>query len=204
VTALLFATLVSLPIYPLNPVQQDTIGFMNLHVTAGFNGPSSIVSAGPELTVKYEWVVAHPFIVRSAFDYRYGAVTANHYPDGSLHRGTFSAEGIYYRGTAKYTGYVGLGLVWSVFSYQLSGAAEDSLSTNCGISDVSITGTPGYRITAGLRVHRSYSVEIGLTDTRPDYTYIVRHDANSFSVSSRQIRFNDFRVSIGYLFNLKL
>jgi len=204
VTALLFATLVSLPIYPLNPVQQDTVSFINLHVTAGFNGPSSIITSGPELTFKYEMVIAHPFILRSAFDYRYGTVSSIHYPDGDLHRGTFSAEGIYYRGTEKLTGYFGLGLVWSTFSYHLSEGAADSLRTNFGISEVGITSVPGYRITAGLRIHRSYSIEIGLTDTRPDYVYTIRHDANSFSVGSKQIRFNDFRVSLGYLFSLKL
>lgn len=203
-TALLFATLVSLPIYPLNPVEQDTISFINVHVTAGLNGPGSIVNTGPEFTVKYEMVIAHPFIIRTAFDYRYGAVRSIHYPDGGLHRMTVSADGLYYRGTDKLTGYVGLGLVWSTFDYSLSAAAADSLLTNFGIEEVGMSSGLGYRITGGLRIHKSYSIEIGLTDTRPDYTYTIRHDENRFSVGSEQVRFNDFRISFGYLFNLKL
>lgn len=203
-TALLFATLLTLPIYPLNPTGQDTVAYMNMHFTAGLNGPGAIVSAGPEFTVKYEMTIAHPFIIRSAFDYRYGSIGSINYPDGDLHRATFSAEGIYYRGTKKFLGYVGLGLVWSMFDYHLSDGATDSLSTSFGISEVDISSAPGYRITAGLRFHRSFSLEIGLTDTRPDYVYTIRHDDNSFSVGREQVRFNDVRVSFGYLFSIKL
>ncbi len=203
-TALIFATLLSLPTYPLNPVLEDTVNNMNLHFTAGLNGPGSVVSTGPELTVKYEWLASHPFIVRAAFDYRYGTVKSVVYPDGNLHRGQFSLEVLYYRGTKKLLGYVGGGLVYSINKFSLNDTDTDSLLTFYGITDVDIDNVPGYRITAGLRIHSVYSIEIGVTDTRPSYVYTRWYSPTSFGVSSKRFRSNDFRISFGYLFHLKL
>ncbi|UCG60884.1 MAG: hypothetical protein JSV52_11200 [Candidatus Zixiibacteriota bacterium] len=203
-TALLFATLLSLPIYPLNPVLEDTVNNVNLHLTAGFNGPGSVVSTGPELTVKYEWMVHHPFIVRAAFDYRYGTVRSVVYPDGDLHRGQLSLEVLYYRGTKKLMGYIGAGAVYSLNKFSLADTDTDSLYTNYEITDVNISNVPGYRITVGLRIHSVYSIEIGLTDTRPSYVYTRQYSPTRFGISSKQFRSNDFRISFGYLFHLSL
>ena len=203
-TALVFATFMSLPLYPLNPTAQDTIAYMNLHLTAGINGPSPILSAGPDLSVKYELMVYHPFVVRAAFDYRYGSINSPVYAGGSLHRGLFSIEAIYYRGTKKITGYVGAGPVYSMNNFNVSAETSDSLFNYEHITSVGMSDVLGYRITGGLRWHKSFSLEISLTDTRPDYTFTSRIDENLYSVEKRDVRFNDFRVSIGYLFTLKM
>ncbi len=203
-TALVFATFMTLPLYPLNPTGQDTINYMNLHVTAGLNGPSPIVSAGPDLTVKYELMIHHPFIVRAAFDYRYGSISSPVYTDGDLHRGLFSLEAIYYRGTDNITGYIGAGPVYSMNNFNISANDADSLFNHEGVTSVGMSDAIGYRITAGLRVHRTFSVEIGLTDTRPDFQYTSRVSPVEYSITSRDVRFNDFRVSFGYLFTLKM
>ena len=73
---LLFTCFLTLPLYPLNPVEQDTLAMMNLHVTAGFNAPNRFGSISPELTGKYEMLFKHPFVVRAACDYRYGTVSS--------------------------------------------------------------------------------------------------------------------------------
>ena len=203
-TPLLFAALLGLPLYPLNPVEEDTISFTNLHITAGLNGPGAVVSTGPDLTAKYEMVVYHPVIVRAAVDYRYGSVSSNVYPDGDLHRVSFSIEGIYYRGTDELTGYVGLGLLWSVNSFTLADNEVDSLFNYHGITDVAMNNPIGYRITAGLRLHRVYSIEVSLTESRPKYIFTQQLDANRWISSTEQFRQNDFRLSFGYLFTLKL
>jgi hypothetical protein len=203
-TALVLATLMSLPVYPLNPTSQDTVTYMNLHVTVGLNGPGSLMSTGPELTAKYEMMIVYPVILRGAFDYRYGAVNSTVYPNGDLHRAMFSMEGMYYRGTKKLTGYVGAGLVWSVYNFSIATADAESLYVSHGFTNVAIEEAFGYRITAGLRLHEVYSLEIGLTDTRPSFLYTQRLDDDRYAVYHRKVRLNDFRISLGYLFHLKI
>lgn len=202
-TALLFATLISLPVYPLNPSKVDTLSNVNLHFTAGLNGPGSVVSTGPELTAKYEMTIVYPFVGRAAVDYRYGKVNSVVYPDGALHRTTFSLEALYYRGTDKMTGYVGGGIVYSINSFSL-GDDADSLYSNFGITDVEMNSVLGYRITVGLRIHRVYSIEIGMTDTRPSFVHTWQYSPTHYSVMKQSYRSSDFRVSFGYLFSLKI
>lgn len=203
-TALLLAALLSSsPVYPLNPVKQDTLSHMSLHFTAGLNGPGSVVSTGPEVTAKWEMTIVHPFVGRMAVDYRYGKVNSVVYPDGTLHRTTISLEALYYRGTDEMTGYLGGGVVYSVNSFSL-GDDADSLLTNHGITGVDMNDVVGYRITVGLRIHSVYSIEIGMTDTRPSYVYTWRYSPTHYSEMKESYRSSDFRVSFGYLFNLKI
>lgn len=201
---LILAALMALPLYPLNPTEQDTINHMNLHFTVGFNGPSSVVSGGPEITTKWEWLISHPFILRTALDYRYGSIKTATFPDGTMHRGLLSAEVIYYRGTNRLTGYLGAGMVYSMNQFSISDAAADSLRENFEITDVSVNDVLGFRITAGLRILKSYSLEVGITEIRPKYVYTRQYTSERYSISSEQFRFNDFRVSVGYLFTLKI
>lgn len=203
-SALVLAALMALPLYPLNPTQQDTVNHMNLHFTVGFNGPSSVVSGGPEITTKWEWLISHPFIIRTAFDYRYGSVSTSTFPDGKMHRGLLSAEIIYYRGTDRLTGYLGAGPVYSMNGFSIADDAADSLNENFGTTDVSVSDVLGFRITAGLRILKSYSIEVGITEIRPKYMYTRQLTPERYAISSEQFRFNDFRVSVGYLFTLKI
>ncbi len=202
--ALALVTMLSLPLYPLNPVQQDTVSNMSLHVTAGVDGPTGIISAGPETTAKLEFLFYHPFFIRAAFDYRFGEVTSKVYPAGDLHTATFSGEILYYRGTRKLTGYVGLGLVWADHSFDLGESAGDSLLANSGITRVEVSNALGYRFTAGLRFKHAFSLEIGITGIQPNFVYTRQLGPTSYSEVKDKVRLNTVRVSFGYLFTLKM
>ncbi|NOY89512.1 MAG: hypothetical protein GXO93_09050 [FCB group bacterium] len=201
---ILLATLLSLPLYPLNPTTQDTINYMNLHITAGIDSPSGVVSMGPEVSIKYEMVLQHPFIFRTAFDYRYGTINNRVYPKGKLQRIILSTEALYYRGTNKLTGYLGGGIVYAMDFFNLSDHAGDSLFEKEQVTDVSIDNVPGYRITTGLRIHKVYSIEVNITETYPSFVFFKRYSSINYSFYKKKFRLNDFRVSLGYLFTLKM
>lgn len=201
--ALLLTAMLGLPLYPLNPIEQDTISLMNLHLTAGIDGPNAVVSAGPQLTAKYEWVVEHPFIVRVAFDCRAGQTHSILYPSGNLRNGTISVEGLYYRGTDRLTGYIGAGVVYAMYSFSASDGAADSLKTELGVANIAVSDVFGYRITAGLRIHKSYSIEVGITEVKPKFVFTRRYSETRYGLIKEQVRLNEFRVSFGYLLTLK-
>ena len=108
---LILATILSLPMYPLNPIEQDTLNFTNLHISAGIAGPAAMISPGPEISIKYEQLYDHPFLFRASMDYRYGRIESEQYPEGAVHRNKFILEAIYYRGTDDMTAYIGAGPV---------------------------------------------------------------------------------------------
>ncbi len=202
--ALILSTLLSLPLYPLNPTAQDTINTMNLHVTMGYIGRGESVSAGPEATLKFETVLQHPFILRAALEYRYGSIVSNYLPHGNISRILIAPEFIYYRGTRKLTAYLGGGPVYSFDYYSPRAATMDSLRAQTGVTSLRVSDVFGYRITLGLRLHRIYSLEIGITELHPDFVFRKDYPANIYSVRSEEFRFNDFRVSVGYLIPLKM
>ncbi len=201
---LILASLLSLPLYPLNPVAQDTLSPANLHFTLGVNGPNSIVSTGPEMSLKYEMLVDHPLVMRVAVDYKYGAVTTRLFPNGYIHTAVTSVEGLLYRGTDKLTGYLGAGVVYSYNYFKLSSSAADSLMTNHAISDVRIKNTIGYRITLGMRIHRSYAIEVAVTEVRPDFVYTSRISPSQYSEIAERTRLNDVRLTLGFLLPVRI
>lgn len=201
---LILTSLLSLPLYPLNPVDQDTLAAANLHFTLGVSGPNAIVSSGPELSLKYEMLIDHPFVVRAAADYRFGSVTTRLFPNGQMHTGTASVEGFVYRGTDKLTGYMGAGVVYSYNYFKLKSAAADSLVTNHGITDVRIKNTFGYRFTLGMRIQRSYAIEFAVTEIRPDFVYVSRTSPSQYSEMAEPIRLNDVRLSFGFLLPFRI
>ena len=194
---LLLTTWLCLPVFPLYPVEQDTIAPVNLHFTVGLSGPNGLVAAGPEVTAKYEMLLIHPVIVRTAFDYRYGRVNSKLYPSGNLHAATVSVDVLYYRGRHKLTGYLGLGVVYTLHGFQLASAAADSLLSNHQINEVNLKRAFGYRIIMGLRFHSKLSLEIGITEVRPKLLFISRLDENSYSVPEEKIRLSDVRGTVG-------
>lgn len=199
---LLFATLLSLPLYPLNPTAQDTVSTYNLHATFGVNGPTSFLSAGPEITAKYEYRIYHPFLIRTSLDYRYGTITSNQFPDGSLNRYIVSGEAIYYRGTDFLTGYFGVGLLYSMYNFNPTDDALEFYNEVYGADDIRVKPTFGYRFIAGLRWHRHFSIEIGITEIRPKIIYYKDISPTEFQETTQKFRFNDFKISLGYLFEL--
>ncbi len=200
---LLLASWLCLPTFPLNPIRQDTIAPLNLHFTIGVSGPDGLVATGPETTTKFEMLMMHPFVVRTAFGYRFGKVNSKLHPMGYLHGMTASVEALYYRGTHKLTGYIGVGIVHTLHHYQLARAAADSLYANYRIDDVSMQRAFGYRIILGLRLHRIFSIEIGITEVKPKLAYTSHLSKDSYSITKEKIRLSDVCVTVGYLLTLK-
>lgn len=202
---LILATWLSLPLYPLNPTDADTISTMNIHITAGVNGPSKVLSMGPEITVKYEYMVYHPIILRTSLDYRYGKISSLFLPDGDIHRGILSVEMIYYRGVDKLTAYFGTGFVMAISSFKFKRADDDVLIEEIREgTKISVSNAFGFRFTFGLRINRVYSLEIGITEISPEFVYYNNLGIGRYSEARQKFRFNDFKFSFGYLFPLKL
>jgi len=201
--SLILSTLLSLPVYPLNPTVQDTLNSVNLHFTAGFNSPNSIVQSGPEFTVKTEWVVSHPFVVRAALEYKYGKVSSSQYPAGNVGTVTLSSDIIYYRGTDELTGYVGAGPVYVISNYNRSDNGKlrfkGDILTRARIDDAF-----GYRLTMGLRYHRSYSLELAATEVKTNFVTANKIDATRFSESANRVRLGDVRITLGYLIDFTI
>ncbi len=190
-----------LPLFPLNPVAQDTLPPFSAHVSAGIGSPNRLTGPTAELTAKYEVLLFHPLVARTAIDYRIGKVTSKLYPKGILQGATLSLEFFAYRGTRRLTGYLGLGVVYAYHSYSLSKAAADSLRTNHLISDIDVIPTFGYRLTLGLRFHRSVSLEIGITEVSPKLKYIQWLSPSSYATSYEKVRLSEARVTLGYLWS---
>ncbi|MEW5993051.1 MAG: hypothetical protein AB1744_01470 [Candidatus Zixiibacteriota bacterium] len=200
---LLVAAMVSLPAFPLNPVAQDTINPINAHFTLGFSGPNNLASSGAEISAKYEMRMIHPLVLRAAFDYRFGKVVSKIFPAGEIHTGTFSIDALYYRGTNRLTGYLGIGGVFSLFGYHLTPGAADSLQKTQNVQNVRIKPMYGLRLTMGLRFNRNVSIEVGVTETRPKLQYFSRLGPNRYSVTTHKIRLSDVRLTVGYLWTIR-
>ncbi|MDF1545340.1 MAG: hypothetical protein P1R58_09585 [bacterium] len=200
----LFAAIMALPMYPLNPVQQDTLEVQSLHFSAGINGPNGVTSIAPDISVKYEILVAHPFVVRPSMEIQYGKVDGALFPEGNLTTITLATDLIYYRGTDHLTGYIGSGVAYSSYSFNPTDLAADSLVDNFGVTDVDVKRTVGYRITMGLRYQKAYSLEFGVTEMRPLFSYKSRFTSKQYAEYTYKSRMSNVRFTLGYLFPLRL
>ena len=201
--AIICAAFLTLPLYPLNPVEQDTVSTINLHLTAGVSSHSGMISAGPELTAKFEYLFNHPFIFRSSLDYIYGEIKSNNYPNGTMHRQSLSTEVVYYRGTKKITAYLGLGIVYGRGIFNLSDSSFFDDETDGIPQEINVGHALGYRFLMGLRFKHKYSIEVTITEISPSFIYFRRTSATSYSEEEFEFRANYFKVSLGYLFKLK-
>jgi hypothetical protein len=201
--ALLMAAMMSLPLYPLNPVEEDTLASVNAHISLGFRAPSDVVSAGPELSAKYELLIMHPVVVRTSVDYKYGELSARQYPRGPMHAVSFALESFYYRGTDKLTGYIGAGALFTVHSFKPHAWIADSLRSQFAIREVRIDAAPGFRIALGLRYRSVYALELTITEMRSNLNYIRDTGIGMVAERKEEIRLSDIRVTFGYLFTLR-
>ena len=199
---LLLTSLLTMPLYPLNPTVQDTLPAHCLHVTIGAIGPDELVKTGPEVTLKDEFLIHHPILLRAAIEYRYGSITSRQYPNGHLQGVTVAASVLYYRGTNYMTGYLGAGLVYTMSQESMRSSVADSMYRNEGVTGVDLSSTPGYRFTFGLRYDKSVSLELTLTNTRPDFVKERAFSNLSMSRTSEPLKINDVRVTLGYIFRL--
>lgn len=201
--ALVITSLLSLPIYPLNPIQHDTVATVNLHGTIGLNSPNRMGNMSPELGIKAELLVTHPFIVRTSCEYKLLNMNSKFYPDGFLHGVTVAAELMYYRGTSTLMGFIGGGPIAQFNHLSISDRAADSIFTDRGVTSVSVRPTLGYRITFGLRYKRIYSLEVSVSETQPKFLYMSRLSPTEFAESSQRAEISDVRIALGYLWTLR-
>ena len=189
--------------FPLNPVEQDTLNSVNIHFTAGLNGPNKLMSPGVQISTKYEALIKHPWVLRAGVDYSYAGMNNRNYPDGSVHALMLGVEGLYYRGTDKLTGYLGLGVVLYKGFVSPDNAAADSLESFHNIVDLSMKPQIGLRATLGLRFNRLFSLEIGLTEVRPTWVVTERQSDLQYSESYEEVKFHDVRLMLGWLLPLR-
>jgi hypothetical protein len=197
--SILLSTLLSLPIFPLNPSYDDTLNRVNIHFTAGLASPSELVSVGPEFTIKYEYLVTHPFVLRTGLDYRYGRLNGLKYPDGNYHGFTTSGEVLYYRGSHKMTGFVGGGLLYNFNTLDIDNGSDDSILALNQISSVSMENRFGYRVIFGLRRYGTWSFELRISDIRNNLVYRRDLAPNRYSLQKEKVKLSDIRVSFGYI-----
>ncbi len=189
--------------YPLNPTTQDTVNTMNLHVTAGVSSQSAMILAGPEMSLKFEYLFKHPFIFRSSFDLMFGKVDALNYPNGTIRRHSFSTEALYYRGTKKMTIYIGFGGLYGLGNFDLTESNYFENRINGPPQDISFSNAYGYRIILGMRIQHKYSIEVIVTEISPSFVYFNQTGTDSFAEEELNFRANYVKLSIGYLFKLK-
>jgi len=199
---LLLSSLLSLPVFPLNPTINDTLNQMSFHFTAGVVSPSELVSLGPEFTLKYEFLFSHPFVLRTGLDYRFGRMNQLKYPHGDYHGFTTSAECLYYKGSHLMKGFVGAGIVYNYSKVSLDDWVTDSILAAEQISDVRVEPRFGYRIIFGVRRWDSWSFELRVTDIRTNLVYQRDLSPTRYSLERQKIKLSDIRVSFGYLLPL--
>ena len=84
-----------------------------------------------------------------------------------------------------------------------SNAASDSLWHNERVNDVDLSKQVGYRITLGVRISKSYSIELSITELRPDIIKNGERDQGMLSRESEEIKTGSFKVMFGYVIPLK-
>ena len=201
--ALILSTILSLPIYPLNPVAEDTVNALNAHVALGFAAPNGVVNAGPELSTHLELSLGHPFIVRTSADLRAGSVSTRPWPKGSLFSTTFSTDVLYYHGTNKLTAYVGAGVLYTLNSFDADSHVLDSLYTLDGITDVRYESNAGFRITVGIRFRKVYCFEMAFSRMRNQFVFDRRLSPNMIAFTHQEVAVSDARLSFGYVIPLR-
>jgi hypothetical protein len=200
---LLLAGWLALPIAPLNPIKQDTLDVLAFHVTAGVHAANSVVRTGPDLSAKMEMLTIHPLVLRAFADYRFGEIRNKSFPSADMQQGMVGAEAIYYRGTNRLTGYLGFGVLYAFGDLSPTQAASDSLLQYELVDDIDYGADFGYRITLGLRFRQKYSLEIAVTELRPDIVYHRQFDpANVTSEYKEEFRNSTFKITLGYVFTL--
>lgn len=198
----LMTTWLALPIAPLNPIEQDTVASINLQSTVGIAVPNGIISAGPELAVKYELRMVHHLILRLSAEYRYGELTSRLFPRGSIHSGTFALEGLYYHGTNRLMGYVGFGGVYNLNGYTPWPATWQTLQAN-NVTDIWMSQAIGYRVVIGFRWRKQYALEISTTELYPKLRENIYISETRFARETRSVRTGSFRISLGYIIPLQ-
>lgn len=201
--SLWLAAWMALPIYPLNPVEQDTLNQMNLHLTVGLTSPNKIADPGLQFSAKYELLVVHPLVVRFSADYGFQELRTQQLPDGALHSLIISVDALYYRGTDELTGFVGLGAMLYQGFFRLDRGVDNLTIDDLSIDDLSFRPHVGLRGTLGLRFSRNFSLELAVSEVRPTLVTTGRVSEVRYREITEQVKLHDVRLTLGYLFSLR-
>ena len=202
--ATLLATWLLTPIAPLNPIEQDTLPSIALHLSAGMSVPNGVMAAGPELSASYELRVTHPVVIRFGLELQRHTLSSSLFPRGNKTSINLSVGTIYYRGTNRMTGYIGVGAVYGINFFDPTTRTLDSLNLLEGVTEISMDRKLGYRLTLGLRIRKKYSFEINVTEMYPILIRTTQLTQNQFRQSSETVRTGTFRLIFGYVLPISL
>ena len=194
------------PIVPKNPVAQDTVDVTNIHFTVGARAAGDMLKPGPEIGLKFEYLLTHPIIVRVAADFNTAYVSNLRFPEGRKKSLDLAFETLVYRGQKKFTVFLGLGAIINLNSFSLrrqmadSAFPSDTLIVPSQIYETRIENGYGYRIILGFRYRVHYSFEFGFQEVRPKFSFWARDDEGDY-VLYRKSKLSTLRFTIGYLFH---
>ena len=201
ITAII-ATWFLAPIAPLNPIGQDTLPSISVHIAAGVSIPNGVISSGQELFGNYEMRVIHPFVVRLGVALQHKSLTSKAYPKGDINNIDLSIGGIYYRGTNNLMGYLGVSAIYGINFFEPSSRSIDSLNVTEGVTDMSMGRKLGFGVTLGLRIKKVYSFEVNITEMYPSLRKQSQLGSSAFSQSGEPIRTGTFRLTFGYVWSI--
>jgi hypothetical protein len=211
--ALVALYLSAAPLAPLNPLEQDTLPAECFHVSAGVAAGNGVFSTGPEMSAMFEIRPIHPMLVRWELIGRVGSAGIRIWPsgtgispfvaNGSFQSATLGVTALYYRGTTKMTAYIGMGAVYTMAHFAAGSASRSSLSRDYGVNSVSLNPTFGYQLLLGLRYRKSYTLEIGVIELRPDAEYRGSLVNSGYFTGSDQTRLGGFHISIGRIWTIR-
>ncbi len=200
--ALIVAAWLAAPMFPINPIEQDTLASTNMHLTVGLTGPNKVSRPGVEFTGKYELLLRHPWVLRGSAEYSFSQIDDRNMSDGNIHAAALAIEGLYYRGTDKLTGYFGVGVLLHRGFISLESSVADSLFVNEQITDVDMQIGIGGRLLMGLRFDKLISLELAVSEIRPNIVRTSRVSANQFKESTERVKLHDVRMTVGFVLPL--
>jgi len=202
--ATLLATWLLTPIAPLNPIEQDTLPSIAFHLSAGISAPNGIMSTGTEFSAQYEMSVTYPLVIRGGIELQRHAIASSLFPKGDKTSINLVAGAIYYRGTNRLTGYLGVGAVYGINFFDPDARTLDSLNLLEGVTELNLEPQLGYRLTLGLRIRKVYSFEINVTEMYPTLSRKIQLSPTEYRVSGETIRTGSFRFMFGYILPIEL
>lgn len=200
---LALASWLLLPIAPINPVVHDTLSPITIQASIGIWGPSNLLSAGPELAVRSEFLLSHPLSFRAGVELRQYQAEDFASPRGDVASATVVGELAVYRGTHKLMGFLGVGAGYTFFSFEPDARTRDSLSRNESIDDIALEHAVLFRAFLGLRFRQRYAVEIKFSDTRGRFTTARSASGTMlFETEDKGTAAGAVSLTVGYVFDL--
>jgi hypothetical protein len=215
---LLFTLILLAPIVSKNPIEQDTIKTINIHLFAGFHPGNEMLTPGGEAGAKFEYLLIHPFVVRASTDYNFASVSNAHFPKGDQRSLNLAFETFIYRGQKKLTAYLGGGVIYAVSNFHLEKQINDTLITvdkpqsiltpadtvviDSTIYKTDIENRFGYRIFLGLRFKEHFSLELGYQQLKPFFSFWRKNPGGDNQIIYKQGKMSTVRFTAGYVFPL--